>query len=421
MECALETSRTGPFDACAPTPAAGSPARASFFHAQAFKRQVKSRLALLWLAGLDLRVTLLALPPVLPLIHRDLGLSESGVAVLSNLPVLMLAASSIFGSLLISRVGARAALIFGIWIIALSSAFRGLGHSAVVLFALTFVMGLGIALIQPAFPSLARQWFPQRVPLATSIWANGLLVGEALAASLTLPLVLPLARGRWDVSFVLWGGFVSCTAGVVGIFSRGGSASAAPRSARWFPNFRDPKQWQLGILQAAASVAYFGANAFLPDYLHVTAQDRWVAPALAALNVGQLPASLALGLVPMRWVARTQSAVAIALALLLAVAALFAGGPWAVAGAAIAGFCGAFILVLSFAVPALSAPPGDVARLSAGMYTIGYASAFLASLAAGALWDATHAAYAAFLPIVAAAAIMALLGPRIGRTIRHED
>ncbi len=381
---------------------------------------MKSRFALLWLAGLDLRVTMLALPPVLPLIHRDLGLSESGVAVLSNLPVLMLAASSIFGSLLVARVGARAALVLGLWVIALSSAFRGAGHSVAVLFALTFLMGLGIAIIQPAFPSLARQWFPAQVPLATSIWANGLLVGEALGASLTIPLVLPLARGRWDVSFLLWGGFVGVTALIVGFFSRGTGAGVPARGARWLPDFRDPKQWQLGILQSAASVAYFGANAFFPDYLHVTGQDRFVAPALAALNVGQLPASLAVGLIPMRVLARTQSAVAIALLLLAAVAGLAAGGPWAVAGAALVGFCGAFILILSFAVPALSAAPGDVARLSAGMYTIGYTSAFATSLAAGALWDATRAAYAAFLPIVVAAAIMALLGPRIGRTVRHE-
>jgi CP family cyanate transporter-like MFS transporter len=332
----------------------------------------------------------------------------------------MLAASSIFGSLLIAHLGARAALIAGLWVIALSSAFRGAGHSIAVLFTLTFVMGLGIALIQPAFPSLARQWFPARVPLATSIWANGLLVGEALSASLTLPLVLPLARGRWDVSFMLWGGFVALTAVVVAFFSRGARAGAGAQRPRWLPDFRDGKQWQLGILQSAASVAYFGANAFLPDYFHVTGQDRLVAPCLAALNVGQLPASLAVGLIPMRLLARTQSAMTIALLLVASVAGLYAGGAWAIAGAALVGFCGAFILILSFAVPALSAAPGDVARLSAGMYTIGYTSAFLASFAAGALWDATHAAYAAFLPLVVAAAIMASVGPRIGRTVRHE-
>jgi len=378
---------------------------------------VNSRLALLWLAGLDLRVTMLALPPVLPLLHRDLGLSESGVAAVSSLPVLMLAASSIFGSLLIARLGARAALIVGLWVVALSSAFRGAGHSIVILFVLTFVMGLGIAIIQPAFPALVRQWFPTLVPLATSVWVNGLFVGEALGASLTLPLVLPLAGGRWAVSFILWGAFVALTAVIVAVFSRSTGAAAVPQHARWFPDFRAGKQWQLGTLQAAASVAYFGANAFLPDYLHVTGQDRFVAPCLAALNIGQLPASLALGLIPIRLVARARTALAIAFSLLAAAAGLFVGGPLTIAAAALVGFCAAFILVLSFAGPALSAAPADVARLSAGMYTIGYAAAFLASLAVGALWDATHAAYAALLPIVAAAAIMAALGPSIGRII----
>ena len=86
---------------------------------------------MLWLAGLGLRITLLAVPPVLPLIHRDLGLSESAVAVLANLPVLMLAGSSIFGSLLVARQGARVALIAGLVLISVSSAFRGAGHSVV--------------------------------------------------------------------------------------------------------------------------------------------------------------------------------------------------------------------------------------------------------------------------------------------------
>ena len=148
------------------------------------------RLALLWLAALDLRVTLLALPPVLPLIHRDLHLTETAVAVLTNLPVLMLAASSIFGSLLVARLGARAALLVGLWVIALSSAFRGAWHSIALLFGLTFVMGLGIALIQPAFPSLVRQWFPSRVPLATGIWA----INDGVDGFLEGPVVKPVFR-----------------------------------------------------------------------------------------------------------------------------------------------------------------------------------------------------------------------------------
>jgi hypothetical protein len=44
-----------------------------------------ARLGLLWLAGIDMRLTLLAVPPVLPLIHQDLQLDEKGVAALSGL------------------------------------------------------------------------------------------------------------------------------------------------------------------------------------------------------------------------------------------------------------------------------------------------------------------------------------------------
>jgi cyanate permease len=35
------------------------------------------RLVLLWLAGMDMRITLLAVPPLLPIIHDQLGLDES--------------------------------------------------------------------------------------------------------------------------------------------------------------------------------------------------------------------------------------------------------------------------------------------------------------------------------------------------------
>ena len=110
---------------------------------------MRLRLGLLWLAGIDLRLTLLAVPPVLPAIHRDLHLSEAGVAALSNLPVLTLAASSIFGSLFVARLGTHRALVAALWIVALSSALRGVGPSLVMLFSMTLVMGLGRATAQP--------------------------------------------------------------------------------------------------------------------------------------------------------------------------------------------------------------------------------------------------------------------------------
>ena len=71
-------------------------------------------LALLWLAGNGLRLTVLAVPPVIPLIHHDLHLSETGVALLGSLPPLLFAVAAVPGSLLIARLGAARALMAGL-------------------------------------------------------------------------------------------------------------------------------------------------------------------------------------------------------------------------------------------------------------------------------------------------------------------
>ena len=371
------------------------------------------RVVLLWLAGVDLRLTLLAVPPVIPLIHRDLQLNESGIAALSNLPVLVLAGSSMFGALLTTRLGARRALIVGLWVIALASALRGVGPSIGMLFGMTFVMGAGIALIQPAFPALARSWFPDRIAFGTGIWANGLLVGEAISASLTIPFLLPLVGGSWERSFVAWSIPVAVTALAFGALREPDDRATAANGA-WLPDFRDRRVWLLGTYQSAASMTYFGANTFLPDFLHATNQGTLVGAALAALNIGQIPASLAVGLIPLRILAKRATSLLVAACILVALAGVLTfGGAFVVAAAALLGLCGAYVLTMSFALPALFAPPNEIARLVAGTFTLGYTISFVTSLLSGAAWDATHAPAAAFLPMIAAAAIVAVLGPRL--------
>ncbi|HZX68992.1 MAG TPA: MFS transporter, partial [Candidatus Elarobacter sp.] len=275
------------------------------------------------------------------------------------------------------------------------------------------------ALIQPAFPSLARSWFGERVALGTGIWANGLLCGEAISASLTIPFILPLVGGSWERSFVAWSIPVVVSALALGVV-RDPTERAVTASGAWLPNFRDPRVWQLGGFQAAASLAYFGANTFLPDYLHATGGGALVGPALATLNTAQIPASFAVGLIPMRILGRPATSLGVATLIAGSViAVLVLGGVWVIAGAAVLGFCAAYVLTLSFALPALSAPAHEVPRLAAGTFTLGYAISFVTTLLSGAAWDATHVAAAAFLPIFAAAAIVGVLGPRLARTLER--
>src|SRR5205814_830074 len=99
----------------------------------------------------------------------------------------------------------------------------------------------------------------------------------------------------------------------------------------------------------------------------------------------------------------------------LIVVLTFPGLPLVIA-AGVFGFCGAYVLVLSFALPALLAAPTEVSRLSAGTFAISYSTAFLVTLLTGAVWDATRIEASAFLPALAGSAIVATIAPRLVAT-----
>jgi hypothetical protein len=61
----------------------------------------------------------------------------------------------------------------------------------------------------------------------------------------------------------------------------------------------------------------------------------------------------------------------------------------------------------------MAAPPHEVSRLSAGTFAIGYSTAFLVTLLAGAVWDATRIEASAFLPALAGSVIVATFAPRL--------
>jgi CP family cyanate transporter-like MFS transporter len=365
-------------------------------------RPVLTALGLLWLSGAALRMTVLAVPPLLPLIHADLDLSETEIGTLAGLPALLFATAAVPGSLLIARFGARRALIAGLLLTALASAARGAAVNVTMLFAATIVMGGGIAIMQPALPPLVRAWLPDRIGFATAVYTNGLLIGEIVAVSLTLPLVLPLGGGNWRTAVALWGLPVVVIALLVGLLGprrTAAQAAAAPRR-QWWPNWRDGRIWQLGVLFGSVNSIYFSSNAFLPEYLAHTGTPELIGSALTALNFGQLPASLLMLGLAGRWLGRPFAYVVAGLLSLASILGmLFMTGPWVVFWAGMLGFADAIGFVLILALPPLLSAPDDAHRTAAGMFTVSYSCAVAVPIIGGLAWDASANALVAFVPI----------------------
>jgi CP family cyanate transporter-like MFS transporter len=379
-------------------------------------RRVLTALVLLWLAGNALRLTVLATPPVIPGLHGDFHLSETEIGILTGLVPVLFAIAAVPGSLLIARFGALRTLVVGLLFTAIGSALRGAAPNVLLLYATTVVMAFGVAVMQPALPPLVRQWLPHRIGFATAVYTNGLLVGEILPVALTIPVVLPLLENSWRWTFVFWAMPVLIIAVLVPILSPGSPRSQAETNSgrKWWPDWKDPLVWRLGIMLGTVNAMYFTTNAFLPDYLSHHGRADLISAGLTALNVGQLPASFILLAASGRlerhyWPYIACGLVALAGVLLIGASA----GPGVIVGAGLLGFAAAAILILMLALPPLLAAPDDVHRVSAAMFTISYSCAVIVPVVSGIAWDLTGIPAAALAPIGLSALLLVALAPTI--------
>jgi CP family cyanate transporter-like MFS transporter len=377
-------------------------------------------LLLLWLAGNALRLTILAVPPVIPRIHDDLNLNATQIGILTGLPSMLFAIAAVPGSLLIARLGVATAMVVGLVLTAIGGALRGALPDIYWLYAMTIVMGAGVAVMQVTMPPAVRAWAPSRIGFATAVYTNGLLIGEVLPVALMLPLVLPLV-GSWQWGFAVWSAPVAAIAVLVLALAPKAPvhpAGMAPQR-RWWPDWRSPLIWRLGIMLGTVNAMYFTTNAFLPDYLNARGQSDWISAALTSLNGGQLPASFLLLMFASKLELRAWPYVVSGLLCVLGIAGIvFGNGPVVVAGATLIGFAAAGILVLVLALPPLLAPPDDVHRVTAAMFTISYSCAVIAPVVSGLSWDLSGIAALAFLPVALAGILLAALASAINHVPR---
>jgi MFS transporter, CP family, cyanate transporter len=271
--------------------------------------------------------------------------------------------------------------------------------------------------MQPIMPTTVRQWLPTRIGLGTAIYTNGLLVSEILAVLLTTPVVLPLVGGSWRLCLVAWSLPIAIIAIVVYAF--------APRSpvpdpaqpmepARWLPDWRSGLVWRLGGLFCCINAIYFAANAFIPVYFASRGRSDLIAAALLALNLGQLPASLLLLLVSGRLERRAWPYVVSGLVSLASIGGIVhLAGPATIVWAGMLGCSDAAALILGLTLPPHLCVPEDVARTSAGVFTLSYGGAVAIAVVSGALWDLTGIPALAFAPLalcaIALAAVSAVM------------
>jgi MFS transporter, CP family, cyanate transporter len=372
-------------------------------------------LFLLWLAGVASRVTVLAIPPVLPLIRTELGMSETQVGLLIGLPLATWALAAVPGSLFVSKWGALRTFLIGLFLTAVAGAARAGAGDVWLLYLLTLLMGCGIAIMQPSNAQLLRDWCSEKLGLGTAVSSNGLLVGVALAPTLTIPLVMPALGQSWRLDLIFWSAPVLITALLFISFAPEGTharSAAAAGPTRWGPDWKNPLIWLLGITFGSNNAAFYGTNGFVPDYLASMGRADLIGPVLGSMNSSQVVTSALLLLFAQRLQRRVWPFLVFGLAPLIGIAGMLLGRngmELALSGIAI-GASLAVTFVITMVLALRLSPPAEVHRMTAGMFTVSYTLALVLPIVCGALWDLTGLPWAAFVPIGLCTLAIATIG-----------
>ncbi len=367
-----------------------------------------------------MRMTLLVMPPVIPLVHEELHMSETQVGLLVGLPLAVFAVAAVPGSLLIARIGATLAVALGMAIAAIAGGARAAAVDTWTLYAAAIVSGFGVAIMQPGMPTLVRDWLPKRIAFGTIAYSAGMLMGATFPAVFTIAYVLPAVGGSWRLDVVLWALPALVMAPVFFLASpqtRGGHDAAAASNRLWWPDWKDPVVWLLGFTFASNNSPYFVTSAFLGDYLVTLGKPELLGSALGWLNGSQIFALAVLVLTANRLHMRAWPFLVFGPVMLAAfLVIIFVPSSIAIVVAtAVLGIAAAVTMTAILALPAFLSRPGDVPRTAAGMFTVSYTCAIIIPTICGALWDATGKPWAAFVPLCICAVALTVLGTIVTR------
>jgi MFS transporter, CP family, cyanate transporter len=374
---------------------------------------------LLWTCGACLRLTVLAVPPVIAMIQKDLDLSGTEVGLLSGIPVVVFAIFASPGSIMVARMGVRGALLGGLAIAAAGTLLRTGVSNAWQLYLTSVLMSVGIAIMQPSMAAAVREWLPSRSAFGTAVYTNGLIMGEIIPVATMLSLVLPYFAGNWRMALGIWAlPLIATAAAVATLAPRSAANAAAERSARWFPQWNRRLNWRVGMTLGSITSTYFCLNGFLPACLNASGHAEQIGEALTALNAGQVPASFLVLLTAdrlqgKRWPFLTLGA----LFCVCVVGIMTSASAWTVFWAGVVGFsCGAALPLGLALAPLLCEDPNDVALTSATALSIGYGFAMLVSFVSGVAWDWAGHAGAALIPILLGCIPILIATPTSART-----
>lgn len=237
------------------------------------------------LLAANLRLSVAGLPPVLPDLGAQLGLSGPALSALAATPVVCFGLFSFVAAPLRGWLGEERTLFAALACILLGLALRA-ALPSVLLFPGTILACAGIAVANVLSTSLIKRRGAGHVSGLLSIYSVSLMVGSTVSGAIVVPIYraagdsLLVALGMWTLPAA-----VALAAWVPQLrLASGEAARPAAEAVRVgiLALRRSPIAWQVSLFMGVQSISYYVLLSWLPTLL----RGRGVHPVEAGLLLG---------------------------------------------------------------------------------------------------------------------------------------
>ena len=220
----------------------------------------------IFLAAACMRSAITAVGPLLHLIGRDTGLSDTLLGLLSALPLIGFACISAIVHGPSRRLGFERLVAIGLVVLAAGTVIRSLPALA-PLWIGTALIGGGVAICNVVMPSLVKRDFADHITLVTGSYTAFMGTFAAVASGIALPVANVIGDG-WRWSLAIW--VIPAMIGAVAWASRARTERpVTPAVTGKRPSgpsvWRSPSAWTITLYMGLQSTTFYVFVSWLPS------------------------------------------------------------------------------------------------------------------------------------------------------------
>jgi CP family cyanate transporter-like MFS transporter len=246
----------------------------------------------IFLTALNMRTTIIAIPPMMEIIRLDTGLSSTATGLIMTLPVICFALLSLTAPAVARRIGLDRAILGSMALLCIGIAIR-VAPSIPLLFVGTAVIGAAIALGNVLVPAVIKRDFPHHPGLMTALYGMGMAGGGMLAAAIMVPIHEGTDLGwRGTLGVLLIPALVAVAALLPRLRLGGDDHAVAVRSGPVPRLWGDLLAWQIAMGMGLQSFVFYGLGTWSPTILVDNGLSESTAGVMWSIcQAGAIPAS----------------------------------------------------------------------------------------------------------------------------------